>query len=204
MTRRGPSRFAPSVGRLWISKRLFGVSAAMLVRVIQSRCRAISHRIFIAPGSRPTVKCQICKFWSHSDCVGSPTSFTCGTCIQGPADSLIDPLPSITDESLAPTLPPGSASDRVIGFNTTLNARTFTYAAVGGSSMGGVLLNRARQASVDAVDDTLGLGKAPSASHNPLSDSSPNKTLAETVHLPRRSLRLQPRPQVIHSPSHCT
>ncbi|KAJ7844298.1 hypothetical protein B0H13DRAFT_2411771 [Mycena leptocephala] len=144
-----------------------------------------------APGSRPTVKCQICKFWSHSDCVGAPTSFTCGTCIQDPADSLIDPLPSITDESLAPTLPPGCASDRVIGFNTTLNARTFTYAAVGGSSMGGVLLggvllNRALQASVDAVDDTLGLGKAPPASHNPLSDSSPNKTLAETVHLPRR------------------
>jgi hypothetical protein len=57
---------------------------------------------------------------------------------------------------------------------------------MGGVLLGGVLVNRARQASVDAVDDTLGLGKAPPASHNPLSDSSPNKTLAETVHLPRR------------------
>ncbi|KAJ7119536.1 hypothetical protein C8R44DRAFT_877960 [Mycena epipterygia] len=29
------------------------------------------------PGSRHTVKCQTCKFWSHSDCVGNPKEFIC-------------------------------------------------------------------------------------------------------------------------------
>jgi hypothetical protein len=58
---------------------------------------------------------------------------------------------------------------------------------MGGVLLGGVLLNPARQASVDAVDDTFGLGNAPPpASHNPLSDSLPNKNPAETVHLHRK------------------
>ncbi|KAJ6558359.1 hypothetical protein B0H19DRAFT_134807 [Mycena capillaripes] len=29
------------------------------------------------PGSRPTVKCQACRSWSHSDCVGNLKEFTC-------------------------------------------------------------------------------------------------------------------------------
>ncbi|KAJ6597596.1 hypothetical protein DFH09DRAFT_82834 [Mycena vulgaris] len=32
------------------------------------------------PGLRPTVKCQACKLWSHSDCVGNPEEFTCQLC----------------------------------------------------------------------------------------------------------------------------
>ncbi|KAJ6597706.1 hypothetical protein DFH09DRAFT_1399389 [Mycena vulgaris] len=32
------------------------------------------------PGLRPTVKCQACKLWSHSDCVGNPNEFTCRLC----------------------------------------------------------------------------------------------------------------------------
>ncbi|KAJ6597734.1 SCA7, zinc-binding domain-containing protein [Mycena vulgaris] len=32
------------------------------------------------PGSRPTVKCQACKLWSHSACVGNPNEFTCQLC----------------------------------------------------------------------------------------------------------------------------
>ncbi|KAF7361304.1 hypothetical protein MSAN_01162900 [Mycena sanguinolenta] len=33
------------------------------------------------PGSRPTLKCQACKFWSHSDCVQSSNNkFTCWLC----------------------------------------------------------------------------------------------------------------------------
>ncbi|KAJ6597682.1 SCA7, zinc-binding domain-containing protein [Mycena vulgaris] len=33
-----------------------------------------------SPGSRTTVKCQTCKFWSHSACVGNPSEFTCQLC----------------------------------------------------------------------------------------------------------------------------
>ncbi|KAJ7784177.1 hypothetical protein B0H16DRAFT_1783026 [Mycena metata] len=33
-----------------------------------------------APGSRYTIRCNICKYWSHDDCVGNPqTIFTCRT-----------------------------------------------------------------------------------------------------------------------------
>ncbi|KAJ6597683.1 hypothetical protein DFH09DRAFT_1023016 [Mycena vulgaris] len=32
------------------------------------------------PGLRPTVKCQACKLWSHSDCVGNLKEFTCQLC----------------------------------------------------------------------------------------------------------------------------
>ncbi|KAJ6597614.1 hypothetical protein DFH09DRAFT_1304395 [Mycena vulgaris] len=32
------------------------------------------------PGLGPTVKCQACKLWSHSDCVGNPKEFTCQFC----------------------------------------------------------------------------------------------------------------------------
>ncbi|KAJ6597714.1 hypothetical protein DFH09DRAFT_83907 [Mycena vulgaris] len=31
-------------------------------------------------GSRTTIKCQTCKFWSHSACVGNPNEFTCQLC----------------------------------------------------------------------------------------------------------------------------
>ncbi|KAJ7320907.1 hypothetical protein DFH08DRAFT_389190 [Mycena albidolilacea] len=33
------------------------------------------------PGSRHTIKCQVCKLWSHSDCVGNPKQFTCLRCM---------------------------------------------------------------------------------------------------------------------------
>ncbi|KAJ7269326.1 hypothetical protein B0H12DRAFT_32934 [Mycena haematopus] len=32
------------------------------------------------PGSYPTVQCQICKFWSHRDCVGNQREFICHIC----------------------------------------------------------------------------------------------------------------------------
>ncbi|KAJ7657628.1 hypothetical protein DFH06DRAFT_452214 [Mycena polygramma] len=53
------------------------------------------------PGSRTTVKCQICKFWSHRDCVGNSTDFVCESCDPGadclpPLDArIIHPLPVI-------------------------------------------------------------------------------------------------------------
>ncbi|KAF7364588.1 hypothetical protein MVEN_00327800 [Mycena venus] len=33
------------------------------------------------PGSRHTVKCRVCKVWSHSDCVGNPKEFKCASCV---------------------------------------------------------------------------------------------------------------------------
>ncbi|KAJ6597740.1 SCA7, zinc-binding domain-containing protein [Mycena vulgaris] len=33
-----------------------------------------------SPGARTTIKCQTCKFWSHSACVGNPNEFTCQLC----------------------------------------------------------------------------------------------------------------------------
>jgi hypothetical protein len=34
-----------------------------------------------APGLRHTIKCQACKFWSHSDCVGNLNNdFICALC----------------------------------------------------------------------------------------------------------------------------
>ncbi|KAJ7227501.1 hypothetical protein GGX14DRAFT_539425 [Mycena pura] len=41
------------------------------------------------PGSRPTVKCVVCKFWSHSDCVGNPKEFTCEPCLPPPASGRV-------------------------------------------------------------------------------------------------------------------
>ncbi|KAJ6553297.1 hypothetical protein B0H19DRAFT_1295946 [Mycena capillaripes] len=38
----------------------------------------------------PSSPSQICKFWSDSDCVGNPKSFTCGTCLQYSYGSLIN------------------------------------------------------------------------------------------------------------------
>ncbi|KAF7361310.1 hypothetical protein MSAN_01163500 [Mycena sanguinolenta] len=36
----------------------------------------------LVPGSRHTIKCQACKFWSHSDCVGNAKNgFTCWLCM---------------------------------------------------------------------------------------------------------------------------
>ncbi|KAJ7278965.1 hypothetical protein C8J57DRAFT_151269 [Mycena rebaudengoi] len=35
------------------------------------------------PGSHSTVKCQVCKFWSHSACVGNPKEFNCRLCSGG-------------------------------------------------------------------------------------------------------------------------
>ncbi|KAJ6498431.1 hypothetical protein C8R47DRAFT_1193894 [Mycena vitilis] len=55
------------------------------------------------PGSRPTVKCQICKFWSHRNCVENSTGFVCESCDPG-ADCLsplevrvFHPLPAMPD-----------------------------------------------------------------------------------------------------------
>ncbi|KAF7361308.1 hypothetical protein MSAN_01163300 [Mycena sanguinolenta] len=37
----------------------------------------------LAPGSRHTIKCQACKFWSHSDCVlNANHEFTCWLCMR--------------------------------------------------------------------------------------------------------------------------
>ncbi|KAJ7913600.1 hypothetical protein B0H13DRAFT_471068 [Mycena leptocephala] len=33
------------------------------------------------PGARPTVKCPICEYWSHSDCVRNSIGFACETCV---------------------------------------------------------------------------------------------------------------------------
>ncbi|KAF7361191.1 Histone deacetylase sin3 component [Mycena sanguinolenta] len=62
-----------------------------------------------APGTRHTVRCQVCKFWSHSDCVGNPNhEFICRLCI------LMTETP---DESLSPipASPTGNADDVDIG-----------------------------------------------------------------------------------------
>jgi hypothetical protein len=39
------------------------------------------HLAVADPGSRPTVMCQTCKFWSRNDCVRNSTGFTCETCV---------------------------------------------------------------------------------------------------------------------------
>ncbi|KAF7328880.1 hypothetical protein MVEN_02517700 [Mycena venus] len=57
------------------------------------------------PGSRPTVKCQICKYWSHSDCCRISTDFTCEICVPGsigssPRDAQTALLPSARIHSL--------------------------------------------------------------------------------------------------------
>ncbi|KAF7351817.1 hypothetical protein MVEN_01142800 [Mycena venus] len=36
------------------------------------------------PGSRHTIKCRVCKLWSHNDCVGNPKEFTCQVCLRPP------------------------------------------------------------------------------------------------------------------------
>ncbi|KAJ7119531.1 hypothetical protein C8R44DRAFT_176856 [Mycena epipterygia] len=54
------------------------------------------------PGSRHTVKCQLCKFWSHSDCVGNPKEFRCTRCPPG-VTPFIPPLPS---PGVTPFIPP--------------------------------------------------------------------------------------------------
>ncbi|KAJ7143880.1 hypothetical protein C8R44DRAFT_141228 [Mycena epipterygia] len=43
------------------------------------------------PGSRPTVKCQACKFWSHSDCVGDLKDFICQSCEREDSPPLTPP-----------------------------------------------------------------------------------------------------------------
>ncbi|KAJ6542926.1 hypothetical protein B0H19DRAFT_312437 [Mycena capillaripes] len=47
------------------------------------------------PGSRPTVKCQTCNYWSHSDCVRPSIGFTCEICAPVSIDS------SLLDEETA-------------------------------------------------------------------------------------------------------
>ncbi|KAJ6520233.1 hypothetical protein C8R45DRAFT_954386 [Mycena sanguinolenta] len=55
------------------------------------------------PGSYPTVQCQICKFWSHRDCVRSQRDFICKVCTAaGAADSKADENSSL---SSAPSPP---------------------------------------------------------------------------------------------------
>ncbi|KAJ6597693.1 hypothetical protein DFH09DRAFT_83731 [Mycena vulgaris] len=49
------------------------------------------------PGSRTTVKCQACKFWSHSACVGNPKEFTCQLCSPAESKTVIEvaePVPA--------------------------------------------------------------------------------------------------------------
>jgi hypothetical protein len=43
----------------------------------------LAHLSAVDPGSQPTVKCDGCKFWSHVECVGNSTDFTCQFCTIG-------------------------------------------------------------------------------------------------------------------------
>ncbi|KAJ7657636.1 hypothetical protein DFH06DRAFT_1472987 [Mycena polygramma] len=55
------------------------------------------HEVFrcicgdLNPGSRTTVKCQTCKFWSHIDCARklNSSNFTCGNCNPGSAPEFL-------------------------------------------------------------------------------------------------------------------
>ncbi|KAF7372535.1 hypothetical protein MVEN_00115700 [Mycena venus] len=46
------------------------------------------HEVFhckcgdLTPGPRATIKCRLCKVWSHSDCVGNWTEFICQLCVR--------------------------------------------------------------------------------------------------------------------------
>ncbi|KAJ6560098.1 hypothetical protein B0H19DRAFT_109101 [Mycena capillaripes] len=49
--------------------------------------------LFVAPGSRHTIKCRKCKHWSHSECVRNPqTEFTCQLCLRCNVSSSGTPL----------------------------------------------------------------------------------------------------------------
>ncbi|KAJ6560160.1 hypothetical protein B0H19DRAFT_109688 [Mycena capillaripes] len=67
-----------------------------------------------APGSGHTIKCRACQFWSHTDCVGNPTNFTCRPCTgsqeRSPPRSR-DSTPSSDESPPTPTLSlsPGEA-----------------------------------------------------------------------------------------------
>ncbi|KAF7333458.1 hypothetical protein MVEN_02361900 [Mycena venus] len=62
-----------------------------------------------APGPRPTVKCQACKYWSHGNCVGNPREFTCQHCSIGPNVAELLNMPSISTANALSTDPTQSA-----------------------------------------------------------------------------------------------
>ncbi|KAF8186214.1 hypothetical protein K438DRAFT_1040358 [Mycena galopus ATCC 62051] len=53
------------------------------------------------PGSRHTVKCQVCKVWSHTDCVGKPREFKCVSCSNVPHDFGVQPARAEGSEEVA-------------------------------------------------------------------------------------------------------
>ncbi|KAJ6597681.1 hypothetical protein DFH09DRAFT_1399342 [Mycena vulgaris] len=75
------------------------------------------------PGSRPVVKCQACRLWSHSECVvGDPKEFICQFC-DGPSvfgPDLYDWHPGRTRQPVQPTLP---------AFKTYAQPATFLFEA---------------------------------------------------------------------------
>ncbi|KAJ7702546.1 hypothetical protein B0H16DRAFT_742342 [Mycena metata] len=60
------------------------------------------------PGSRYTVKCTLCKFWSHRDCTGNvQLDFTCRFCEgSGDLESSFSDSPPTPTLSLSPSTPP--------------------------------------------------------------------------------------------------
>jgi hypothetical protein len=58
--------------RLWRSRSVLRLGCST-----PNQCRPV------APGLQRTIKCQTCKLWSHSDCVGySKNGFTCWLCLR--------------------------------------------------------------------------------------------------------------------------
>ncbi|KAJ7663328.1 hypothetical protein DFH06DRAFT_1189993 [Mycena polygramma] len=79
------------------------------------------------PGSRITVKCQICKFWSHRDCVGNLAGFICEPC--NPDSDCLSPLdaPIIHPLLGLPVVPAQSQipSPNMSGFGHEERTQTF-------------------------------------------------------------------------------
>ncbi|KAJ7038662.1 hypothetical protein C8F04DRAFT_1088267 [Mycena alexandri] len=49
-----------------------------------------------SPGVRPTMRCIVCKKWSHANCVGSPKELTCQACMESVGSSNL-PFPPPPD-----------------------------------------------------------------------------------------------------------
>ncbi|KAF8207716.1 hypothetical protein K438DRAFT_343027 [Mycena galopus ATCC 62051] len=57
------------------------------------------------PGSRSTIRCRMCKLWSHSDCVGNvKKDFTCQLCLS-PEASRLQPQDGRISQDATPTQP---------------------------------------------------------------------------------------------------
>ncbi|KAJ6474101.1 hypothetical protein DFH09DRAFT_1215920 [Mycena vulgaris] len=82
------------------------------------------------PGSRPTVKCQACKLWSHSDCVGNPKEFTCQLCEPNNVGAELNNIAARRGQTLAYT-------DSTIGpldkpqWTSTVYCKAINYVGIG-------------------------------------------------------------------------